>query len=99
MNDTNDVIIKIRVKKNTTRKNKNNVIENDAKIVKKYCKRGTRKNKDGDCEPILLVENDPTSEINQKIGIVTPDNPTTGKKYCKRGTRKNKDGNCEPILP
>ena len=99
MNDTNDVIIKIRVKKNTTRKNKNNVIENDAKIVKKYCKRGTRKNKDGECEPILPEENDTTSEINQKISIVTPDNPTTGKKYCKRGTRKNKDGNCEPILP
>ena len=97
MNDTNDVIIKIKVKKNKTRKN-DSVIVNDTIIVKKYCKRGTRKNKDGNCEPILPEpeQNDATTEINQNIGI---DAPTTGKKYCKRGTRKNKNGNCEPILP
>jgi hypothetical protein len=96
MNDTNDVIIKIKVKRNTTRKKEGAVIENDANIVRKYCKRGTRKNKDGNCEPILPEQNDIVTETNQNIGIVTP---TTGKKYCKRGTRKNKDGNCEPILP
>ena len=89
MNDTNDVIIKIKVKRNTTRKKENAVIENDANIVRKYCKRGTRKNKDGNCEPIIPEQN----VIPQNVEI----DATVKQKTCKRGTRKNRNGNCEPI--
>ena len=104
MNDAKDVIIKIKVKNDTTRKNNKTVIGDNANIVivKKYCKRGTRKNKDGNCEPILPEQSDTKSSIktgiNQNTGIITPDE-TIVKEYCKRGTRKNKDGNCEPNLP
>ena len=92
MSDIKDVIIKIKVKKDTTRKNNKSAVSNDTNTVKKYCKKGTRKNKEGNCTPFLLEQ----SDINQKNSI---DDKLVVKKYCKRGTRKNKEGNCTPILP
>ena len=84
------------MKNDTTLKNKKSDTENETNIVKKYCKKGTRKNKDENCEPIILEQGDTKTEINQNDGIVALDEPIV-KKYSKRGTRKNKDGDCESI--
>jgi hypothetical protein len=61
------------------------IITPDEPIVKEYCKRGTRKNKDGNCEPNLPEQN----KTHQNIDALV---------VKKRGTRKNKDGNREPIM-
>jgi len=68
---------------------------------KKYCPRGTRKNrKTGKCEPIASSSpaKDPPKEPSP---VAVADEPNTNKrKYCPRGTRKNKKtGKCEPVNP
>ena len=84
------------MKNDTTLKYKKSDTENETNIVKKYCKKGTRKNKDGNCEPIILEKGGTKTEIYQNDGIVALDEPIV-KKHCKRGTRKNKYGDCESI--